>query len=114
MKEALQLAPTLTAARLKARTGDAWLDLLAVLSFALSTLMALTVAGGIWMFSQWLNDPSLIMPTLIEASGQDAADFASSFLEMYFSMALGAGALLVIPIFSLGASAARLGARQRG
>ena len=113
MKEALQLAPTLTAARLKARTGDAWLDLLAVLSFALSTLMALTVAGGIWMFSQWLNDPSLIMPTLIEASGQDAADFASSFLEMYFSMALGAGALLVIPIFSLGASAARLGARGR-
>ncbi len=113
MKEALQLAPTLTAARLKARTGDAWLDLLAVLSFALSTLMALTIAGGIWMFLQWLNDPSLIMPALIEASGQDSADFASSFLEMYFSLALAAGALLVIPIFSLGASAARLGARGR-
>lgn len=113
MKEALQLAPTLTAARLKARTGDAWLDLLAVLSFALSALMALTVAGGIWMFSQWLNDPSLIMPALIEKSGQEAADFASSFLEMYFSMALAAGALLIIPIFSLGASAARLGARGR-
>ena len=113
MKEALQLAPTLTAARLRARTGDAWLDILAVLSFALSTLMALTVAGGIWMFSQWLNEPSLILPALTEASGQDAADFASSFLEMYFSMALAAGALLVIPIFSLGASAARLGARGR-
>lgn len=113
MKEALRLAPTLTAARLKARTGDSWLDLLAVLSFALSALMALTVAGGIWMFSQWLNDPSLIMPALVENSGQEAADFASSFLEMDFSMALAAGALLVFPIFSLGASAARLGARGR-
>ncbi|MFT3943985.1 MAG: hypothetical protein QM705_09220 [Ancrocorticia sp.] len=113
MKEALQLAPTLTAARLRARTGDAWLDLLAVLSFALSTLMALTVAGGIWMFSKWLNDPSLTTPALAEASVQETAEYTLSFLDLYFSMALAAGALLVIPIFSLGASAARLGARGR-
>ncbi|MFT0847626.1 FtsX-like permease family protein [Actinomycetaceae bacterium L2_0104] len=113
MNEALRLAPTLTAARLKARTGDAWLDLLAVLSFALSTLMALTVAGGIWMFSQWRVNPSASMVELATTMGLTGDDPAANLLAMYFSLALAAGALLIFPIFSLGAAAARLGARGR-
>ncbi len=112
MKEALKLAPTLTAARLKSRTGDAWLDLLAVLSFALSALMALTVAGGIWMFSQWSLNPTSTMEAVAKTMGV-GADSADNVLSMYFALALAAGALLVFPIFSLGAAAARLGARGR-
>lgn len=112
MKEALKLAPTLTAARLRSRTGDAWLDLLAVLSFTLSALMALTVAGGIWMFSQWRLNPTPSMVALSESMGL-GSDPADTILSMYFSLALAAGALLVFPIFSLGAAAARLGARGR-
>lgn len=110
MKEALRLAPSLTAARLKSRTGDAWLDLLAVVSFALSTLMALTVAGGVWMFAQWNAHPSSYQIALGDEIGW-ASDGA--YLGMYLSLALAAAALLVFPIFSLGASAARLGARGR-
>lgn len=112
MIEALKLAPTLTAARLRSRAGDAWLDLLAVVSFTLSALMALTVAGGIWMFSQWRLNPTPAMVELSKTMGV-GGDSAADLLTLYFSLALAAGALLVFPIFSLGASAARLGARGR-
>lgn len=110
MKQALRLAPQLTAARLKLRRGDAWLDVLAVLSFALSTVMALTVTGGIWMFSQWNAHPTAHHAALGDEIrwGNDGR-----YLALYLSLAFAAGALLVIPIFSLGASAARLGARGR-
>lgn len=110
MKQALRLAPQLTAARLKLRRGDAWLDVLAVLSFALSTVMALTVTGGIWMFSQWNAHPTAHHAALGDEIGWGND---GGYLTLYLSLAFAAGALLVIPIFSLGASAARLGARGR-
>ena len=110
MKQALRLAPQLTAARLRLRRGDAWLDVLAVLSFALSTVMALTVTGGIWMFSQWNAHPTAHHAALGDEIGWGND---GRYLELYLSLAFAAGALLVIPIFSLGASAARLGARGR-
>lgn len=110
MKQALRLAPSLTAARLRSRTGDAWLDVLAVLSFTLSTVMALTLSGGIWMFSQWSAHPTAHQIALGSDTGWGTD---GSFLDLYLSLALTAGALLVFPIFTLGASAARLGARGR-
>ena len=110
MKQALRLAPQLTAARLRLRRGDAWLDVLAVLSFALSTVMALTMTGGIWMFSQWNAHPTAHHAALGDEIGWGND---GRYLELYLSLAFAAGALLVIPIFSLGASAARLGARGR-
>ena len=110
MKQALRLAPQLTAARLRLRRGDAWLDVLAVLSFALSTVMALTVTGGIWMFSQWNAHPTAHHAALGDEIGWGND---GGYLTLYLSLAFAAGALLVIPIFSLGASAARLGARGR-
>ena len=110
MKQALRLAPQLTAARLRLRRGDAWLDVLAVLSFALSTVMALTMTGGIWMFSQWNAHPTAHHAALGDEIGLGND---GGYLTLYLSLAFAAGALLVIPIFSLGASAARLGARGR-
>ena len=110
MKQALRLAPQLTAARLRLRRGDAWLDVLAVLSFALSTVMALTMTGGIWMFSQWNAHPTAHHAALGDEIGWGND---GRYLALYLSLAFAAGALLVIPIFSLGASAARLGARGR-
>ncbi|ERH19345.1 MULTISPECIES: FtsX-like permease family protein [Actinomycetaceae] len=105
MNPALKLAPALTAARLKSRKGDAWLDVLAVVSFAISALMALTVAGGIWMFRGWSLHPTASM--LATAHGE------RSYLDLYLSLGIFAAALLVIPIFSLGTSATRLGAQAR-
>ena len=92
MNPALKLAPALTAARLKSRKGDAWLDVLAVVSFAISALMALTVAGGIWMFRGWSLHPTASM--LATAHGE------RSYLDLYLSLGIFAAALLVIPIFS--------------
>lgn len=108
--EAIRLAPSLTAARLRTRSGDAWLDVFAVLSFALSTLMALTVAGGIWMFSGWVTHPTTEMLEIGKTLGW--YDPIGLF-QTYLGLAVAAGGLLVLPIFSLGASAARLGARGR-
>ena len=47
MSPTTRLAPRLAVARIKMRSGAAWLDVLAVVSFALSTLIALTVAGAV-------------------------------------------------------------------
>ena len=88
------------------RSGAAWLDVLAVVSFALSTLIALTVAGGIWMFKT-LNDER--PARIIRAIGEHNADA----MLTYYLLSVVAGALLVIPIFALGSSAARLGAQAR-
>lgn len=104
----LSLARRLTVARLSARIGDAWLDTCAVLSFLLSSFMALTVSGGIWMFYRWAYFPSELNAT----RAQYANDLWDVF-TVYFVLALFAGALLVIPIFSLASQAVRLGAQGR-
>lgn len=123
MSHAIALAPRLTIARLKARQGDGWLDLLSVLAFALSSLMAFTVAGGIWMFYHWNSDPSAEMVARVASAlvgniGPEDyvipdAEIAAPLLETYLALAIAAGFILIIPIFSLGSSAARLGARGR-
>ena len=104
----LHLAPMLTVGRLRSRAGDAWLDVLAVASFALSTAMTLTVAGGVWMFYTWANDPS---ERLLKTFAR--LDLHPSATEAYLVFALFAVVLLAFPVFSLGSSAARLGAQGR-
>ncbi|MCF2707301.1 hypothetical protein I6E29_08515 [Arcanobacterium haemolyticum] len=116
MITSLRIAPLLAAARMRQRTGNAWLDLLAVASFILGTLLALTVGGGVWMFYQWAQNPSADILETVRAAyplSEDTYRTAQILLVGYFQLALIAGALLVFPIFSLGASAARLGARGR-
>ncbi|MDE1566464.1 MAG: hypothetical protein QP830_08755 [Actinotignum sanguinis] len=106
----LSFAPRLTLARLRARTGNAWLDILAVLSFTLAATMALTIAGGIFMFYNWNFHPSPAMAAHLDALSET---LGAGLTEMYLGLALFAGALLVIPISSLASGAARLGAQDR-
>ncbi|WP_040159165.1 FtsX-like permease family protein [Nigerium massiliense] len=105
----LTLAPMLTRGRLKSRAGDGWLDVLAVVSNALSAAVALTVAGGVWMFYSWWQNPTpRVLERLTALWGPTADD-----RMIYFVLALVALGLLVVPVFSLGASAAKLGAQGR-
>lgn len=96
MKATLALAPRLAIQRLRGGRSESVLDVLAVIAFTVSTVLALTVAGGTWMFFQRWNQPT-----------------APPLLEAYVVLAAIACALLVVPVLNLGAAAARLGARGR-
>ncbi|MDO5723555.1 MAG: hypothetical protein Q4P33_04030 [Flaviflexus sp.] len=116
----MTVALHLARARLSSRTGNAWLDVLAITAFTLSTWLALTVAGGTYMFHRRRLNPPEGYRELF-AAGPDlspevvggAGDLLDYMLNRYFALAVIACILLVIPIFSLGAGAARLGARGR-
>lgn len=101
----LALAPRISFAGLTSKQNNASLSIFAVAAYALSSLMALTVAGGIRMFYAYLY--------LDEAPMLDPKIMNSAIPEIFFNLSCVAGGLLVMPIFSLGASAARLGARDR-
>ncbi|HHW83813.1 MAG TPA: hypothetical protein GX743_08400 [Actinomycetales bacterium] len=103
MNTAVSLAPRLAITRLKSRDGGAVLDVLAVLAFTVSTWLALTVAGGTWMFRN--------RAAAHTASGEWGA--MSQVAELEVQLALVACGLLVVPILGLGGAAARLGARGR-
>lgn len=109
MKNALSLAPRLASARLRGAKGGAVLDVFAVVAFTVATLLALTVAGGTWMFLEWSWNGNPEMAANLGISAWDAAEYA----QVYVILAALACALIVVPILSLGGSAARLGARGR-
>ncbi|MEO7587828.1 MAG: FtsX-like permease family protein [Arachnia sp.] len=98
----MNLAPRLAVARIRATRGAGVLDAMAVIAFTISAWLALTVAGGTWMFyRRWSLHGALADP-----SWGDVA-------PAYVALAGFACALLVVPIFGLGGGAARLGARGR-
>lgn len=102
MSVAVALAPRLAVERIRATKGAGVLDVMAVVAFTVSSWLALTVAGGTWMFFQrWKTDGVLTDPEWV------------SLAPAYFGLAVFACALLVVPTLSLGAAAARLGARGR-
>lgn len=109
MKTVMTLAPRLAAERLRGARGGGVLDVLAVIAFAVSAWLSLTVAGGTWMFVARWQHPS---PELQAAFG-DAPGAEGSLTQTYVVLAIIACALLVMPVLSLGAGAARLGARGR-
>lgn len=109
MSSAIALAPRLAAARLRDLRGGRWLDGLAVAAFTVSTWLALTVAGGTWMFWQRQPHPPAGLAGMFAHPGQ-----LDGFLQTYVLLALIACGLLVAPILTLGGAAARLGARGRG
>ncbi|MGO1510105.1 MAG: FtsX-like permease family protein [Actinomycetaceae bacterium] len=109
MTQALTLAPRLAVARMRGAKAGATLDVLAVVAFAVSSFLALTVVGGTWMFvTRWRETPQAVMDTL----QLPAAELAGQ-LQMYVVLAAIACALLVLPVLGLGAAASRLGARGR-
>lgn len=110
MKNAIALAPRLAAARLRGANGGAILDVFAVVAFTVATWLALTVAGGTWMFFNWAQNGN---PQMVANLGGVADPDISSILASYVALAGFAFLLMVVPILSLGGAAARLGARGR-
>lgn len=109
MNTALTLAPRLAVERLRGTRGGGVVDVLAVIAFAVSAFLTLTVAGGTWMFLQRRDHPT---DQILETFGLDMA-MPGGILDTYIIMAVIACALLVVPVLTLGAGAARLGARGR-
>ncbi len=109
MNAALELAPRLALERLRGTRGGAALDLLAVAAFTVSAWLTMTVTGGTWMFVARWQHPGADMLARLQLPARSAA----SYLESYVVLATIACALLVLPVLTLGAAAARLGARGR-
>lgn len=100
----LQLAK----ARLVAREGAGVLTVASVFAYVICATLALTVAGGTWMFfNRWQHPFGLLVEVL-------AIDTTFEILLTgYFALAVLACALLVPSMISLAAGAAVLGARSR-
>lgn len=78
--------------------------ILPVLAFAASSALFLTVAGGVQALSTWLDHASNVDHELVNLMG---------IQKLYMGLAWVAALVLVVPLFTLGASAARLSARRR-
>ena len=84
---------------------------LPVLAFAASAALFLLIAGGIHAFYLWLGGDASTA-TSVEA-GSGTKNTAHTLQPLYLMLAWVSGFLLLTPLFTLGASAARLSARRR-
>ena len=84
---------------------------LPVLAFAASAALFLLIAGGIHAFYLWLGGDASTA-TSVEA-GSGTKNTAHTMQPLYLMLAWVSGFLLLTPLFTLGASAARLSARRR-
>ena len=84
---------------------------LPVLAFAASAALFLLIAGGIHAFYTWLGGDASTA-TSVEA-GSGTKNTAHTMQPLYLMLAWISGFLLLTPLFTLGASAARLSARRR-
>ncbi|THJ68601.1 hypothetical protein E8P82_01450 [Arthrobacter echini] len=92
------------------RENRSGLDVLAVLAFAVTAWLALTVAGGTTMFVQRADDPPAVFRDAVTGFGFGAP---GELALGYVFLAAIACAVLVVPILGLGGAAARLGASGR-
>lgn len=102
------LSLQLIRARLAAREGESLLYLASIAAYTVASALALTVAGGTWMFySRWQQPYGMLAEVIaIDASFEPVMMF-------YFVLALIACAMLVPSILTLASGAAVLGARGR-
>ena len=84
---------------------------LPVLAFAASAALFLLIAGGLHAFYLWLGGDASTA-TSVEA-GSGTKNTAHTLQPLYLMLAWVSGFLLLTPLFTLGASAARLSARRR-
>lgn len=98
----------LSRARLATREGAGILTSASVLAYTICTALALTVAGGTWMFYNRMKSPFGLLAEVVAAN----ATFAT-VLAGYFALAIVACALLVPSMVALASGAAVLGARSR-
>ncbi|MEW6932983.1 hypothetical protein [Trueperella pyogenes] len=105
----LQMAGHLAISRIRNARGHALLDTLAVVAFSVSSWLLLTTMGGVWMFYGRKSKLSDMLYDSYSIPRVDTAQLGG----IYMSLAVLALALLIIPLLSLGSSAARLGAGGR-
>ena len=102
-----RIAPLLLRGRIRAGTG--LIDLLAVLAFTVSSWLLLSVLAGINAFvNRQFHPPA----AFVAALGADATEGVAE-LVMWTLLAACAGVLLIVPLVTLGAAAARMGALGR-
>ena len=102
-----RVAPLLLRGRLRAGTG--LIDLLAVLAFTVSSWLLLSVLAGVNVFLTRQSDP----PAAFIAALGPEPDQGVAALAVWTLLAACAGVLLVVPLVTLGAAAARMGALGR-
>lgn len=102
-----RVAPLLLRGRIRAGTG--LIDLLAVLAFTVSSWLLLTVIAGVNVFvDRQTHPPQAFLDTL---AGH--AEYGAAQLVVWTLLAACAGVLLIVPLLTLGAAAARMGALGR-
>ncbi len=102
------LSLQLTKARFVSRQGESLLYLASILAYAICSALALTVAGGTWMFyNRWQHPFGLIAEVLAVDPSYE------NYMTFYFVLAVIACGLLVPSVIGLASSAAVLGARGR-
>jgi len=107
MTKLTKVAPLLLRGRVSA--GHGLVDLLAIAAFTLSSWLLLIVLAGVNTFYQ----RQLVPPApFVQALGAGAAEGVSQ-LVFWTWLAVCAGVLLIVPVMSLGAGAARMGALGR-
>lgn len=102
------LTMQLTTARMKARQGESLLYLGGIIAYTVASALALTVAGGTWMF--W-NRNAAPHGLLAEVIAYDST--YESVTQFYVALAFLACAMLIPTLVNLAAGAAVLGARGR-
>ena len=102
------LSLQLTRSRFRSRQGESLLYLASTFAYVVCAALALTVAGGTWMFYNRWQHPTGILAEMV---GTDPT--FETVLLFYFVLAIVACALVVPSMVSLAASAAVLGARGR-
>lgn len=98
----------LTKARFRSHQGESLLYLASILAYTVCSGLALTVAGGTYMFYNRWQTPTGIAAQLLKAD----ASF-QIMLKFYFLLAILACALIIPSLSSLATKAAVLGARGR-
>ena len=102
------LTMQLTSARMKARQGESLLYLGGIVAYTVASALALTVAGGTWMFWNRNVSPHGL---LLEVMKLDPS--YKTVTQFYVGLAALACAMLIPTLVNLAASAAVLGARGR-
>lgn len=107
MRRVTRVAPLLLRGRITA--GHGLIDLMTVAAFTVSSWLLFTVLAGLNVFVQRQDAPPAMF---LAALGGDAT-YGASQLPIWTLIAACASVLLVVPVLTLGAAAARMGALGR-
>ncbi|MFT4296541.1 MAG: hypothetical protein QM582_14125 [Micropruina sp.] len=102
-----RVAPLLLRGRIRA--GSGLIDLLAVLAFTVSSWLLLSVLAGVHAFVERQNNPPAAFLAALGAN----PEYGAAQLPVWTVLAACAGVLLVVPLVTLGAASARMGALGR-